>query len=241
MVEFVYIDETGSDLGPGSRHPELLLVAVVAHESRVQAIRNHLVTVAEQALGAVSEHFELHGYDLWSGKGPWKVHSPELRMATYERALSALLDLDLWVAHSTIHKDRLNERHRGAADSNAYRLALQFLLEKVDRVPGELRIVVADESKEQSEGAIDMFADLQALGLGEVPGRRLESFIDSLHFVRSHDNPGVQLADLTAFVLQRFRGGRDTHPAAQAGLRRLNELVLSRSKTWRDPWPPSAD
>jgi hypothetical protein len=158
-------------------------------------------------------------------------------MAVYERALLGLVELDLWVAYSIINKDRLHRRYSGAADGNAYRLALQFLLEKLDRIPGSLRIVVADESKEQSSGAIGMFADLQSFGIGEVPGLPLKSFIDSLHFVRSHDNPGVQLADLTAFVLQRFRGHRDSHADAIVGLQRLHDIILQRRRTWRDPWP----
>lgn len=237
MVDFVYLDETGSDLGPGRRHAELLLAAVVVDVSRVQAVREHLNSIGEAVLGTLPRGFEFHGYELWSGSGPWRDQPPEERMAAYERALQALVELDLWVAYSIINKDRLHRRYGGAADGNAYRLALQFLLEKVDRIPGSFRIVVADESKEQSSGAIGMFADLQALGVGEVPGLPLRSFIDSLHFVRSHDNPGVQLADLTAYVLQRFRGRRDSHADAIDGIQRLHEIVRQRSRTWRDSWP----
>lgn len=237
MVDLVYIDETGSDRGPGRRHPELLLAAVVVDESRVQAVRGHLSSIAKESLGQRPHNFEFHGYELWSGYGPWGGQTPELRMATYERVLRILDDLDMWIAYSIINKDRLHQRYGGAADGSAYRLALQFLLEKVDRVPGNLRIVVADESKEQAAGAIDMFADLQALGVGEVPGRQLERLIDSLHFVRSHDNPGVQLADLTAFVLQRARAHRETHPDAIAGLSRLHQMILGRLRTRREPWP----
>jgi hypothetical protein len=81
-----------------------------------------------------------------------------------------------------------------------------------------------------------MVADMQEWGGGEVPGRQLQTVIDSLHFVSSHANSGVQLADLVAFVLQRSRH-HEPHPDAQAGLDRLNAMVSSRTLTWREAWP----
>jgi hypothetical protein len=238
MVEFVYLDETGADLGPSRRHPELLLAGVVVHESKVHRLREHLLNVADEFLEDIPKGFEFHGYDLWSGEGAWRGRPPEVRIGAYRRAIDALVSLDLWVAHSTVNKVRLHKRYDGQADGNSYRLALQFLLEKVDRIPGELRVVVADDSKEQSAAAIEMFTELQELGLGEVPGSQLNSYVDSLHFVRSQDSHGVQLADLVAFVLQRSRSGRDTHPGAVAAMRDLDDLIRRCTRTWRQSWPP---
>lgn len=71
-------------------------------------------------------------------------------------------------------KSRLHARHRGAADANAYLLALQFLLEKVDALGPTLKVLVADEAKEQELPAVKMVADMQTwAGGGEVPGRQL--------------------------------------------------------------------
>ena len=50
---------------------------------------------------------------------------------------------------------------RGQPYMNAYRLALQFLLEKIDMLDRQNRIVVADEAKEQQLRAIKMVADMQ--------------------------------------------------------------------------------
>ena len=95
--------------------------------------------------------------------------------------------------------------YSGAAEKNAYRLALQFLLEKVDVLGSERKVLIADEAKEQQLSAIRMVADLQKWVGGEVTGRQLRTVIDSLHFVASNASPGVQLADLVAYAIQRSR------------------------------------
>lgn len=70
-----------------------------------------------------------------------------------------------------------------------------------------------------------------------VPGRHLNTVIDSMHFVTSHSSPGVQLADLVAFIVQRKWANRDTHPNAVAALDRLYSVVMDHARTWREEWP----
>lgn len=71
------------------------------------------------------------------------------------------------VVHASIHKQRLHDRHNGVADDNAYLLALQFMLEKIDSYyTSGLKILIADEAKEHQLRAIRMVADLQDWGGG---------------------------------------------------------------------------
>jgi hypothetical protein len=71
-----------------------------------------------------------------------------------------------------------------------------------------------------------MVADLQGWGGGEVPGAKLKTVIDSMHFVSSHASPGVQLADLVAYALQRKWNAWDTHPDAKAVINRIFGVIL---------------
>ena len=154
------------------------------------------------------------------------------------RTFSTLPRFSLKVVHATINKDALNARYEGAADENAYRLALQFLLEKVDRVNRDNKVLVADEAKQEELAAIEMVANLQEWGGGEVSGTTLTTVIDSLHFVPSNHSPGVQMADLVAYVLQRSRRGIEGHPDALAAMERLTNVVSEHTVSWRQPWPP---
>src|SRR5205823_2245814 len=100
------------------------------------------------------------------------------------------------------------------------------------------RIVVADEAKEHELEAIAMVADLQQWSFGGVvPGRKLNTIIDSLHFVRSHASFGVQMADLCAYVLQRAWHGSEKHPDATAAITELRLAIEARRFAWREPWP----
>lgn len=190
-----------------------------------------------EALGWLPADFEFHGRELWHGSGHWEGKQPRELIAAYEDALALLEKHDIGIAHATINKPGLRARYEGR-DDNAYLLALQFLLEKVDRIwSQERKVLVADEAKEQELRAVKMVADMQEWGGGEVPGKQLATVIDSLHFVSSRASPGVQVADLVAFILQR-RHQQESHPEAQAGLDCLAATVSNRTSTWRETWPP---
>lgn len=235
-MQFVYIDETGSTGPGGAKQPFLTLVAAIVREDRVQPLADGLDQVAWKHLQWLPADLEFHGHEIWGGQKHWEGKTYDELIAAYEDAIALLDSCDVDVAYSSIDKARLTARYAGAADKNAYLLALQFLLEKVDSFTSGLKVLVADEAKEHQLRAIRMVRDLQKWGGGEVPGRQLKTVIDSLHFVSSHASPGVQMADLVAYVLQRKRRG-EKHPNAQAALDRMYYAVQARTRTWREPWP----
>ncbi|EME51742.1 DUF3800 domain-containing protein [Amycolatopsis decaplanina] len=236
MAHLVYIDETGS-VGKGAKNQELLtLAAVLVHEDKVQPLAEAFRKVAWKHLDWLPAAFELHGNEIWNGTGPWDSLGYAERIAVYEDAITVLDDLDIDVSYASIHKERLHKRYEGNADENAYLLALQFLLEKIDKTGGN-KILIADEHKEHQLRAVKMVADLQDWRGGEVPGAKLRTVIDSMHFVRSHTSPGVQLADLVAYALQRQWNKRDSHPYAKAAIARITSVISDHTHTWRQPWP----
>ncbi|OZD55589.1 hypothetical protein CH252_06960 [Rhodococcus sp. 06-1477-1B] len=239
MVELVYIDETGS-VGRGARNqPYLTLVAVIVGESAVQPLAERLQRLAMEHLGWIPAGFEFHANEIWNGRGRWNGKQPPELLAALEALISVLEELDISVVHATIDKARLHARHDGAYNGNAYLLALQFLLEKLDRwrTNQALRIIVADEAKEQQLRAVDMVRDMQTWASGAVPGRQLVSVIDSMHFVDSKDSPGVQLADVVAFILHRRTLATQGHPDADAAVARMANAISDHTPTWRAPWP----
>ena len=236
MAQFVYIDETGT----GGQQPYLYIVAVVINEDQVQQLASEMRRVAQHHVGFfLPQDFEFHGNQLWGGTHHWAGKTPGELIAAYEGVLAILNTCDVDIAHASINKAALHARYNGAADANAYRLALQFVLEKIDNNLGASRkVLVADEAREQQLAAIKMVADLQLWGTGEVPSRPLATIIDSLHFVRSHASPGVQMADLAAFIIQRRRlTPAERHPDAEAAMARMAALVWDHTRTWRQTWP----
>lgn len=237
MSTFVYIDETGQVGTSFEKQPLLQLAAVLVPEEHVMPLADRLRSLADDHLDGFPKDFEWHGQELWHGNGPWEGLSPPERLDAYADAIELLEEFDFSVAHSTIDKPKLHERHSGRADENAYRLALQFLLEKLDSKVGGLKVIVADETKEEQVYAEKMLMEMQQWQWGgEVSGKQLKTIIDSLHFVRSEASPGVQLADLVAYLLQRSRRGAN-HPNAQEALDSMMKTVREQLVTWREPWP----
>ncbi|GAB3919108.1 hypothetical protein GCM10011575_29430 [Microlunatus endophyticus] len=218
--------------------PLLTLVAVIVEEGQVQPLAEEFRNLARRHLGHLPNDFELHGNEIWGGSNQWSTKSPGELIAVYEDAIAALGTFNVDVSHATIHKQRLHDRYNGWADGNAYLLALQFLLEKLDSYyPQSNKILIADEQKEHQLRAVKMVADMQEWRGGQVPGAKLKTVIDSMHFVSSHASPGVQLADLVAFALQRKWNQRDAHPESVSVLDRITSAINERTLTWRAAWP----
>jgi len=237
MAEFVYIDETGSSRGSFDKSPCIKLVAVVAHEDSVRLLSESLDAIVWKFLGWRPADFEFHGHEIWQRSGYWAHLEHEKVLAAYEAAISIIDQLELVIAHATIDRVKLNEKYDGRFDSNCYLLALQFLLEKVDRLGKANRVVVADKINEHELRAIKLVSDMQNWNIGIVQSAKLETVIDSLHFVRSVDSPGVQLADLVAFVLNRRTRGSEVRPAAEQSMHRMVDVISRHTRTWRSDWP----
>lgn len=235
----VYLDETGSS-GRGARTQQYFtLAAVVVDEAAVQPLADRMRALAMTHLGWVPADFEFHGAVLWNGTGHWGGKTPTELLAAFESVIGLLQELDIYVVHATIDKHALHQRYGGTFDRNAYILALQFLLEKLDRYRTNQvrRILIADEAKEHELRAVKLVKDMQQWTVGEVPGRQLVSIIDSIHFVDSTSSPGVQLADMVAFILHRAGMGTHVHPDAAAAIGRMRAIVDAKTPTWRAPWP----
>lgn len=244
MANLVYLDESGTD-GYSS---VLWMAAVVVDEAKVRPLAAELGAVAERHLGsAPPADFEFHGTEIWNGnrRGKNYAYLKELshsqRMSLYEDALLVLRKLALGVAHSSIDKDLFAERGYLSRGKSAYLAALQFLLEKLDRRVESYKIVIADQKLDDELKAVKMVGDMQRWGLGEFYGLEntaLESVIDSIHFVRSETSPGVQLADLVAYILNRIRfKPTEGQPYAQEVRDRLQQIILEQRVAERQTWP----
>jgi hypothetical protein len=122
--------------------------AVADPRDQVQPLSEAFRQIAWKHLQWTPSNFELHGNEVWNGKNHWEGKTPDELIAVYEDSIGVLAQLDIDVAYASIHKERLHARHGGAADNNAYLLALQFLLEKIERSYSRNKILIADEQKE---------------------------------------------------------------------------------------------
>lgn len=238
VVSLVYIDETGS-VGRGARNQPLLTVAAaIVKEQHVQPLRESLYDIAMKRLGWVPADLEFHGSVLWNGGDHWSEMAPPQLLGVYKEVIDLLDVHDVDISFASIDKARLHTKYNGEADQNAYLLALQFMLEKIDRCyPTTLKILIADEQKEHQLRAMKMVKNMQIYGLGEVPSFPINTVIDSIHFVESAQSPGIQMADMVAYLLQRSWNHRDKHPDVVAAVAQMHQAIGNRTHTYRQPWP----
>lgn len=234
-----YVDESGNT---GLRlddpaQPFHVLVGVSVHEESVNDVASHLDQVARHFLGTAerTKATEFHASELRGGNGPWKGIAPAGRIDAFSAALEPLLWDSVFVSHATIRKQGLLER---GDTRSPHMWALQFLIEKLNGHLAPLQdrtLLVADQTNEHEQFALELLAGLQAgqprpgLDLGPM-----NQVIDTVHFVRSETNRGVQLADLVAYLLNRLQ--RTGWPEG-VELNLWTDCVADQRRTWREMWP----
>ena len=84
-----------------------------------------------------------------------------------------------------------------------------FTIESIERFARnrDCRVLlVADEAREVEDGALRDLANYQKLGTSwGWNTEQIDRIVDTIHFVRSETNPGIQLADCAAFIAARRR------------------------------------
>ena len=241
-----YLDESGNTGGnlEDPDQPFHLIAAIMVPEDQVQALaaafRRLPVFAAEPR-----QIRELRGADLYSGKGPWKGFSPSGRIEAYSEALALLGRHGALVAHASIDKWALRQS-ASSEPRMPHLLALRFLAEEIDSYlkqqhdPLKQRtLLIADETDEHEAYAQGLVAQMQVRTPSLVGGPALTRIVDQVHFVQSETSPGVQLADLAAFVLtRRMRFPATSHRPSDIAIARLAQIVDSRVVALRDTWPP---
>jgi hypothetical protein len=59
-----------------------------------------------------------------------------------------------------------------------------------------------------------------------------------MHFVQSHESPGVQIADMVAYLFHRVRlTATEGHPEVLSSRQRMLEVIGINTSTYRMTWP----
>ena len=245
-----YLDESGNT---GRRlddpdQPFYMIAAVIVREDRVHEMVTRLDALASQA-PTIKPLIEYRGNELFGGRGNWKGVRPHQRIDEYAKALSVLAEVEAGVAYASIYKPALAQRNYN--NPNPHLFALQFLIEKLEKwikkpeiqedVLSRRILLIADENNEQEQFSVDLISEMRAVG-GPI-GRTIiypDHFVDAIYFDRSEQNRGIQLADLTVYILNRYQRNRKfpgTDQWEPTVKRLVHDNLLNQYRTWREPWP----
>lgn len=210
-MRFAYMDETGNT---GRRYDDLdqpihMIVSLVVDEANVADLHEHIREIGRRRCVDDCEEaeFEFHGGDLFSGGAPFNGHSPSERIEIYDEVLQGIELVDAEIIVRGVHKAGLARRY--ANPYHPHDVALMFTIESIERMARECDcnvLLVADEAKEVEDAALRDLVHYQELGTqwGWRP-EKIERVIDTIHFVPSHRNCAIQVADCAAYIAARVR------------------------------------
>ena len=236
MILF-FIDESGNT-GARLDHPvEVVhwMIALAVDEAWVRTLDRTLYELSCRRFGLqVAGHsdFELHGSELFGGKGFAEGMSPSDRIACYEEIVQAISANHARILVRGINKPLHAQRavQHGYVAEHPYTLAFQYLIEQMDEwlehlertgTP-QLGLVIADQQQEVDRRMVHQFNRWTQSGTSRgYRSRSIERLIHTIHYVRSTDSRLVQLADCVAFLRNRVQkvGFTPTRPADQAVVR----------------------
>lgn len=216
-------------------------IAAFIIESKDLALLNAAVAdAARYAKGfGVPPGAELHAHEMMSGKGSWAALRGQHRsaIAIYQRALKNIAKLPGIACVRGVDIPRLRARYR--YPDPPHRIVLQHVLEEVSacgRQRGRQVRVVADELPDQESHTTQVETYRQ---LGSLAGRpaRLAHIDTPITFACSATTPGLQVADLIAYLYRRYDGHVEKDPRTRAEVEKLWQTLAPVTRVAR-VWTP---
>jgi len=208
---FAYMDEagnTGRNLNEASQ-PIHLIATLLFDESKITFLHDYIRDTARKHCPRDCRHddFEFHGKDLFAGEGYFANMPPSKRIEIYDDVLRGIGIAEGQVVIRGVDKELLRKRY--AQPFHPHDIALMFTIESVERFAQDLDcrvLLVADEAREVEDAALRDLASYQEFGTSWGWNTEdIDHIIDTIHFVPSHRNPAVQLADCVTFIAGRKR------------------------------------
>lgn len=210
-MRFAYMDEAGNTgrKCDDPNQPVHLILSLVIDETKIAAAHEHMREIGRQHCPTAcrQDAFEFHGADLFAARGPFSNMGPERRIEIFDEILRGIELTEAEVVIRGVEKAGLERRY--ATPYHPHDIALMFSIESIERLAREREcriLLVADEAKEIEDTALRDLANYQELGTswGWSP-EQINQIVDTIHFVPSHKNGAIQLADCAAYIAARVR------------------------------------
>jgi hypothetical protein len=210
-MRIAYMDETGNTgrRFDDPKQPIHMIVSLVIDEEKIAIAHEHVRVAARRFCPGACEEpaFEFHGQDLYAGRGPFEGCSPAERIEIFEEVLRGISLAEGTVIIRGVEKPGLARSY--ARPYHPHDIALMYTIESIERMARECDcriLLVADEAKEVEDAAIRDLANYQEVGTSwGWRTERIDRIVDTIHFVPSHSNCGIQLTDCATFIAARVR------------------------------------
>lgn len=186
---------------------------------------------------ALPRHAELHGYEVFHGKGDWSALRTRQLINVYDRAMRIIGSSGASLVFRSMDVARQVQRYH--TPHPPHDVVLGHLLESIDNLADnldELVVVIADEVHAEERHRSN-FRSFRRLGTPGYQSSTLPHLLDTLHFAPSKHSRLLQAADLATFMHRRRAMGVETDPRAiEASDRLWSHVAGSVKRNWH--WVP---
>ena len=154
---------------------------------------------------ALAKYSEIHGKDLFHGKGAAKKRKLPERVQVFRDVSRFISDGKIPVRIVCIDVER--HRSKYAYPAPEYRLGLMLILERFDEYleqVGDLGLVFGDYESDEVTRAVVDFSEYKTQGTPMYFGRELSQLLDTVYFTQSHHSRFLQVADLLVYMAGRY-------------------------------------
>jgi Protein of unknown function (DUF3800) len=201
-----YFDENKYDPAAGRNH--FWIGGVLVPESAASALDKRLRAVQTEFFGTsvLAPQSELHGKELFHGKGNCKSRTLPERLKVFDDVAQCMLDLKLPLRF--VSMDVPAHRAKYKSPEPEYRLGLMLLLERYCEfleTQGDNGLVFCDyEADEIAQSMLDFSVYKQVGATRYWKGRSLDRIHDTIYFTPSHHSRFIQAADLLIYLAARY-------------------------------------
>lgn len=195
-----YMDECGNTgTNPDPDQPIHFIGCLVVEDTKVREFEKGISEVARKYFPKTwrSPKFEFHGVELFAGTGCFKG-DPQIRIDA-TAALIALAKTHC-AAFGYVGVDKI----KSFAKDHPHRICFSLLVEHLEAWRtrrDSLALLVSGENQEVESDIIKDIATFKDTstqwGYKQVP---IEHIVDSVHFVKSHHSPLIQIADILTYI-----------------------------------------
>lgn len=201
-----------------------------------------MATISSERNSAILPSEEFHGTDLFSGKGIWREITKGERYinSVFDRAFQVLSSVEFSILLQGVDKKRLGGRY--SLPDDPHRLALKFLIEKIDQELDDFDsfgIIICDEtgSALEKDAYRELLREIQVHDTGGPYARKIVRIVDTLHFVSSKKSRGIQAIDLITFLHRRM----SVHTHASNAENQFTQMLWKKVKdkvVYQGTWAP---
>ncbi len=206
-MKFIYIDESGNTGWnlKDTNQPFHFLAALSVDEKYIMGAQSAIKNIASHYFPNIfnEDKFEFHGTELRKGVGYFKGIKPDTRIQIAIELMKILAEYKIDVFTIGINKEKYY------SNVHPHQAAFVLLVERLNpylKKSKQLGLMVCDENHDIEQPIINDLSRFQEYSTNfGYKSVKVTEIVDSVHFVKSHNNPIIQLADMVAYFINRHK------------------------------------